>query len=421
MFARMLRRSFAVATAVLAIAVAIAVRPGESLAADAPVTLVISNAQWLDALRGKTLWEAVLKYQEVAPNVKLEQEAIPTSAYADKLTTEIGAGQGPDIAILQDSLFYALAGAGFLVPLDKAVEGIKLNNTNDDGMVKGQRLGIAWQRAVYALLYNKKLIDAAGAKVPTDVAGLIDSAKAVSKATGAIGLATRHQMAEVSNWFKDFQSWAYGYGVNWVGSDGKLTIDTPEAAAAIAAFKAVYDSGIVPIGDDMTTQRSRFKENKGVFCIDNSGSALNIASGGALQSADLVAAPLPFKHPGAHQQIFISVSKHSKHQAEAMKFLAWLVGQQGQQALRDVSGPDALATDVPVTKEFLAAHPWATTFAELAATSRSTLIPGYEVETAQIMRVVMEAVERVLIAGTSPKESLARAQKQIDAKFARRG
>src|SRR5437763_1220916 len=93
-----------------------------------PVTLVIANSQWLDALRGKSLWEALLKYKKVAPNVTLQQEAIPLPVFGDRMMTEFGAGQGPDIAIMQDALFYAIADAGFLVPLDKAVE--KATNLN---------------------------------------------------------------------------------------------------------------------------------------------------------------------------------------------------------------------------------------------------------------------------------------------------
>ena len=53
----------------------------------------------------------------------------------------------------------------------------------------------------------------------------------------------------------------------------------------------------------------------------------------------------------------------------------------------------------------------------LAKTSRSVLIPGHETDTGQIMRAVMEAVERVIVAGADPKASLAKAQKEIDAKF----
>ena len=420
MSARMRRRSFLVATA-LSIAVAVGTFSGESRAqtAKAPVTLVIANSQWVDALRGKNLWNAVLKYQEVAPHVTLKQEAIPSAEYDDKITTEMGAGLGPDIAMMQEKLFFALADADFLVRLDKAVAGVKtLNKTNDNAIVDGKRLGIAWQRAVYAMIYNKPLLDAAKAKVPTTVDELIANAKAASVATpGVIGFASRHQINDFSGFFMDFQNWAYGYGVQWVDSKGKLTINTPEAVEAVAAFKKAYDSGIMPIGDSMPTQRTRFKEKRVAFSIDNSGGTLNIASGGPLAPADLHAAPLPFKHPGAHQQIFVGVSTHSKNKDAALEFVTWLVSPAAQQALREASGPDTLATDVPVTEAFRAANPWAMTFAELAVNSRSTLIPGHEVDTPQIMRAVMEAVERVMISGVDPKTALAEAQKKIDTKF----
>ncbi len=410
------RRSFLTGAAALIAAAASAMTLNASHAQE-PVTLVIANSQWVDALRGKNLWNAVQQYQKVAPNVTLVQEAIPSAEFADKITTEMAAGQGPDIAMMQDGLFYTAADAGFLVDIGKAVEGVEnLNATNDHGVVNGKRLGIAWQRAVYALIYNKPLVDKAGAKVPTNVDELIASSQAVHQATGAIGFISRHQVSDLTGFFMDFQNWAYGYGVNWVDSDGKLTIDTPEAVAAVTAFKKMYDARIIPVGDDFPTQRTRFKEAQVSFGIDNSGGTLNIASGAALAPGDLAAAPLPFQHPGAHQQIFLGVSTHSKHQEAAIDFLAWLVGPEGQAALREASGPDALATDVPVTEAFQAANPWAETFAELAKNSRSTLIPGYEVQTTQIMRVVMEAVERVLVADDDPQAALTRAQRKIDAK-----
>ncbi|ODT71894.1 MAG: sugar ABC transporter substrate-binding protein [Pelagibacterium sp. SCN 63-23] len=389
-----------------------------TVSAQEPVTLVISNSQWLDALRGTNLWNALLKYEDVAPHVTLEQLAIPSAQYADRITTELGAGQGPDIAIMQDGLFYAIAKAGLLVPLDAVVESSDaLNSTNENGIVDGEQLGIAWQRAVYALIYNRSLLDAAEGEVPSDVAGLIANAEAVTAATGAVGFTSRHQISDFTGWYMDFQNWAYGFGVNWVDDAGNLTINTSEAVAAVAAFKDVYDSGIIPIGDDMPTQRTRFKENTVGFSIDNSGGTLNIATGGALASTDLEAAPLPFPEPGAHQQLFLGVSTHSDHQDEAIAFLEWLVSAEGQQALREASGPDALATDVPVTENFRATNPWADTFAELATTSRSTLIPGHEGETGPIMRHVMEALERVIIANEDPETALAAAQAAVDAQF----
>lgn len=420
MFSHMRRRSLLISAAAIAVAAATGAFNTASFAQSAgePVKLVISNSQWLDALRGKNLWAALEKYQAIAPNVTLEQEAIPSAEYANKITTEMGAGQGPDIVIAQEGLFYTLADAGFLVDISKAVEGVALNNTNENGVVDGTRLGMAWQRAVYALIYNKPVLDAAGAKVPTSVDELIVSAKAASAATpDVIGFTARHQIADFSGWFMDFQNWAYGYGVHWVDADGKLTIDTPEAVAAVTAFKTMYDAGIIPVGDDMPTQRTRFKEGHVAFSMDNSGGTLNIASGGTLPSTDVYSAPLPFPNPGAHQQLFLGVSAHSQHPDEAIAFLAWLATPEGQQGLRDASGPDALATDVPVSAAYQAANPWAQTFADLAVNSRSTLIPGYEVDTGPIMRSVMEAVEKVILSNADPKAALADAQAAVDAQF----
>lgn len=410
------RRQFLATAAVLAVALASTV-PGVGHA-QSKVTIKIANSQWLDALRGKNLWAVVQKYQEVAPNVTLEQVAIPSAEFADKLTTEMGAGQGPDIAMMQEGLFFAMSDAGFLVDIGKAAEGVKLNKTNEAGMIDGKRYGVAWQRAAYAMIYNKPVLEAAGAKVPTTVEELIASAKAASaKTPGVIGFSARHQINDLSGWYMDFQSWAYGYGVNWVDKNGKLTINTPEAVAAVTAFKQTYASGIIPVGDSMPTQRTRFKEKHVAFSIDNSGGTLNIATGGALASKDIGGAAMPFKNPGAHQQIFLGVSKHSKVQAESIKFLTWLMTEPAQKALREASGPDALATDVPVSEAYSAANPWAPAFVKLAETSRSTLIPGHEMETMQIMRFVMQAVEKVILSNADPKTALAEAQATIDKQF----
>lgn len=401
-----------------AFAVALACAAATSVHAQDKVTLVVSNSQWLDALRGEGLWNAIKVYEKQAPNVELKSLGIPSKDYGDRLMTEFGAGAGPDIAIIQEGVFYALADAGLLVDVTAATTGVSMNVTKDNGVVDGQTLGVPWQRAAYALIYNGKLTEGAGVKAPASVDELIADAKAVQeKSPGSIGFTSRHQISDFSGFYMDFQSWAYGYGVNWVDSAGKLTINTPEAVTAVTAFKKMYDAKIIPVGDDMPTQRTRFKEGQVGFSIDNSGGTLNIASGGTIKSSDMYAAPLPFPNPGAHQQIYVAVNANSKHPDEAIAFLKWLVSAEGQAQLRKASGPDMLATDVPLDPEFVKTNPWAPTFADVAVKSRSVLIPGHEVETTQIMRPVMEAVEEVLISGTAPAAALEKAQKRVDGMF----
>lgn len=411
------RRTLMAGSAALAIA---AGGLGTAATAQEEVTLTIANTQWLDALRGENLWAAVKTFEESHPNITLEQHTISRNEFNDRLITEMGARQGPDVIIAQDGLFYTLIGADFLIPLDDVTEGVDtLNATNDNGVVDGTRYGIGWHRAVYALIYNTAILEEAGAEVPTDVDGLIASAEAASEATGAIGFTGRHSMNEFSPWSKDFLNWAFGYGAELVDGDGRITFDTPEMAQAFDAFAAVYGSGIMPIGDQMSTQRTRFKEEQVAFSIDNSGGSLNIATGGPLPAEELGAAPLPFPEPGAHQQIFLGVNTWSSEaeQDASKEFLRWLISEEGQTALRAASGPDALATDVPVTEEFLAANPWASTFAEMAGESRSTLIPGYELETESILRPLMNGLEKVLLGAATTEEALDEVQAEIDAEY----
>ncbi|WP_327442511.1 ABC transporter substrate-binding protein [Tropicibacter naphthalenivorans] len=311
-------------------------------------------------------------------------------------------------------------GADFLIPLDDVTEGVDtLNATNDNGVVDGTRYGIGWHRAVYALIFNKAILAEAGVELPETIEEMIAAAKTASEATGAIGFTGRHSMNEFSPWSKDFLNWAYGYGAELVDDSGKITFGTPEMAQAFDAFKAAYDSGIIPIGDQMSTQRTRFKEQQMAFSLDNSGGSLNIATGGPLPGDELGATALPFPHPGAHQQIFLGVNTWSSdaENAAAKEFLSWLISEEGQTSLRAASGPDALATDVPVTAEFVAANPWATTFAEMAADSRSTLIPGYELETQSILRPLMTSLEKVLLNAATTEEALDEAQAEIDADY----
>jgi multiple sugar transport system substrate-binding protein len=380
-------------------------------ASAAPVTLVLGNSQWLDALRGKNLWNAMLEYEKVAPNVTLKQEAIPSADFATKITTELGAGQGPDVIMMQDGLFATEAAAKALVPLTSVAKAAKkLNATNDAGKYDGTVYGMAWQRAAYALVYNKTLIKKAGIKkLPTTVTELIADAKQVTAKTGAIGFATRHLASDPSGWYMDFDNWVAGYGGSWA-KNGKITINTKANVAALTAYEKMYKAKVLPFGDDMPTMRTRFEQGQVGFIIDNSGGALNMASAGPLTSAEVGAAPLPFPEPASHQQLLVGVNKNSKSQKAAKAFVSWLVSAKGQTALRGASGPDGLATDVPLTTAFSDVNSWGAAFAKVGPDSKSLLIPGFEAKTPAIMAAVMGAVETVIASGASPKAALAAAQ-----------
>jgi multiple sugar transport system substrate-binding protein len=373
-------------------------------------TLVVANYQFLESGRGETLWNGLLQYEDANPEATLEQTASPYLQYVDKLNTELGAGAGPDVFVVQEAQFATLAEAGLLEPLNAAVDGSDITSLNDSMKVDGDQLGVIWEQVTYALIANKNVLDAAGVtEMPADVDELIAAAQQVEQNTDASGFAVRHLMSEFESWWMDYNVWPFGFDGAW--SDGEdLTIDSPENIAGLEAYKAVYDAGIMPIGDDASTFRTKFKENQLAFMIENNGATLSFTSGGAITGQDIVSAPLPFEFPGQHQRIVLAVNAHSKNKALALDFIKWFVSSDGQEAIRPGLGASTLATDTPLGAEFEAANPWAPTFLEAASTSRSNLIPGFETQTKPIMQVIMQAVERVITQGQDPAEALAEAQ-----------
>ena len=192
------------------------------------------------------------------------------------------------------------------------------------------------------------------------------------------------------------------------------TANRPTNIAAVTAFKEMYDSGAMPVGDDASTFRNKFKENSLGFMIDNSGAALSFTSGGAITGEDIISAPLPFPQPGAHQKLILAVNANSENKELAKDFVRWFLTEEGQTLIRPPLGASTLATDVPLPAEFVAANPWAETYVELGASTKRTLIPGYELQSLEYFQTIMEAVERVITQDQDPAEALGEAQAALE-------
>lgn len=193
------------------------------------------------------------------------------------------------------------------------------------------------------------------------------------------------------------------------------TIDSAENIAGVEAFGEIYRSGAMPIGDDASTMRTKFREGRLGMMIDVSSTVAGILrSSKTLKSADIgFADRIPLPKPSAHQEIVLAVNGYGKNKNLAVDFVGWVGSDAGQAALRKAMGPSTLATDVPLAPDYAAANPWAKSFIDLAAESRSPLIKGYEAQTKAIMREVMTQVERYLVDGGDAAAALSTAQKQV--------
>lgn len=290
-------------------------------------TLTFGSWQWLEAGRGDVMWDIASGYEKVNDKAKMKQLAIPYKDFPTTMKTQIGAGSGPDIMVLVDTNFAEFAKAGVLEPLDNvlpAKQKATLNSTNEGGVFDGKQLGLTWEVVNYALMWNNKILAKAGVEAPTDMASFLSAAKAIKEKTGLPGFAARHQISEETAWWEDFSNWPYGFGGNW-SEGGKLTIDRPENIAAVTAFKSMYDSGAMPIGDDASTFRTKFREGNIGMLIDNSSVALSVTAGNAaLTGMDVGASALPFPSPAAARSaVYVVINKNSKNKELAKDWLKW--------------------------------------------------------------------------------------------------
>ncbi|MDP9794678.1 multiple sugar transport system substrate-binding protein [Catenuloplanes nepalensis] len=380
--------------------------------------LVFANWQWLEPGRGEALWTAVNGYTTADPAVTLKQQAIARKDYESTLKTQIGARGGPDLLIIPDTFLPELAEAGALEPLDDVLDDAgkaALNATNDAGVLDGEQVGYAWEIVNYALFWNTKVLDQAGVQPPTDFPGLVTAAKTIKDKTGNPGFAVRHQINEEAPWWIDFSNWSYGFGGAW-SKDGALTIDAPGNVAAVTAFRDMYTSGAMAVGDDASTFRSKFKAGTVGMMIDNSSALATMVAGNTVvPSTGVGASPLPFPAKASGQAgFFIGINAFSKNKTAAKKWLRWFYGAGPQKQAAAALGASVLGTDTTPPAEFVTANPWVPTFQAQAALSADAVIDGFETETPQIRHIVLTEVEKVLVDGEDPAVALARAQEAAE-------
>jgi multiple sugar transport system substrate-binding protein len=378
-------------------------------------TLTIANYQFLEPTRGEKIWDALTGYQDENPAVDMKKIEIPRADYVKAMSTQIGAGEGPDVFVLPNPEFANFASSGALAALDGVLSADQektLLSNNSGYEFDGKQYGYLWNATPYTLFWNKNLTEAAGVAPPTTFDELVGNVKAVKEKTGKTGFAVRASMAEgASSWWDDFPNFTYGFGGSF--SDGtELTIDSPENIAGVAALKEIYKSGAFSVGDDASTYRSKFAAGQVGYVIDNAAAVVTMLSD-QVTAADVGSSLLPF--PGGSSVAagtVIVINANSKNLDLAKDFIRWLFSEGAQVSLSEVLFPSAVGTSVPAPQSQIDENPWIAAFYEQLKDSKSVVIKGFEIETPQIANIILTQVERALTTDASAKEALNEAQKQ---------
>jgi multiple sugar transport system substrate-binding protein len=243
------RRMWFVILAAFAIVAAACTSGGgsDSGGSSGPVTLTFA-AEWTG--QTKVITDQLVKQWNAAhPDIQVEMNNYGNADYAlTKIETQLAGGDAPDIAYLYGSYAGKVASVPQAVKLNSYIQGNSSFDWNDfwpaeryAATVNGQIIGIPALIDNLALVYNKKLFDAAGLDYPTADWTWEDFRNAATQLTDAAthqyGWALNLDASEDTVWHYDALLWQAGGDI----LNAQNTQAAFDSAAGIKALTLISD------------------------------------------------------------------------------------------------------------------------------------------------------------------------------------
>lgn len=387
------------------------------IAAEAAVTkITYSNWQFAEPGRGDALRAIVDEFNATHRSIQVEPVSIPYATYSTAILTQMGAKSGPDVVNFDYDVLLKAQAAGLLADISGKVttptSGFAPYDTKF--FVGGKRYGIPWESLGYALICNKELLAAAGAKFPTTFEEFVATVKATTKGTDQYGFAMRNTTPQETGWWFDLSNWTYGFGGSWTDSKGNPTINSAENIKGVTEYAKFYEAKYIPQGADATTYRRMTWEGKVACNIDN-GAVPTVLAGGNPAIKDKLQygkTPFPFAR-NAQILIGTTVNAASTKQKASISFINWMLQGTTQKKLQVALADASLASNTLPAKAVIQTSPWLKVYAKIAANGVLILPVGAELKTAEIRKAVIAQVDKVLRSNLSPKDALDAAQAEV--------
>ncbi len=262
------RRSF-VATAAAAGGLVTACAPGRAggatpgvapAATASPSTITFMHWWAPPAGFGVAMDQALEKWAAKGTPVKVDPQVIPAGESFTKYTGMLAAGTPPDVAMIQPFFFAPLHARGAWVELEpyarRDAKELNLRDFYPEPLVRvtrdGKLYGLPTDMNVSILVYNKNLLDAAGARVPGDDLtweGLLEMARALTRGDGAD---KQWGMTLPSDW--ETTVWSNG-GEVLNKAETLCLLDQPAAYEAVQWLADVrHRHRVAPLPEDLRAQ-----------------------------------------------------------------------------------------------------------------------------------------------------------------------
>ncbi|RNE63764.1 sugar ABC transporter substrate-binding protein [Cryobacterium tepidiphilum] len=294
--------------------------------------VTLANHVWTDTIKSK------LPEFEKETGIKVDVSQYGEDQLSDQYNVKLNAGTDEiDVMMyrpLQEGKLFAKN--GYLTDLTDRVTSNSDWNWDDfqDGPVgattfEDKVVGVPIITEQEVLYYRKDLLEKAGLEVPKTMDELEAAAKKIKETNpGIAGFVAR---TEKSAAVTQFSSFLYSFGGDFIGEDGKSTINTPEAKKAYAFYgKLIHDYGPANVSTDMSWPEAMaiFTQGKSAFYTEADSLYANATDPAKSKVSDTVGfAPIPAGPAGSKAYNVpswaLGVNDASNNKDAAWKFIEW--------------------------------------------------------------------------------------------------
>lgn len=362
------------------------------------------------------------EFEAKNPGVKVEATVLSPANFENVITTQIAAGDVPDLMPAYTNMLAPLIDAGVLAPLgdciaassykDRLLPSIKFAQKD------GKTYGIPLTMSPQSMIVNKDLLEKAGVSgIPKTPEEFHAAAKAVKDKTGQWGYGFPNNMSNALFPYLQSMQWIIGLGGDWSKPDGTITANDPLTVKGVTWIKRFLDEGLSPKGLDANAIRTMFAEGKVAFIFDGPWVIVQVGSVNPelAKKVDFTVMPTP-THAAITGGAFYTIPAGSKRKAEACQYLEVINAEPAQrlyvEKLLQIPG-----TDVKLSPDFLAKTPWVGQMAEIAAKYPGGLgyaPPGYAIDAAEFRQIASDHLAKIYAGTASVEDGLNQAQKALE-------
>ena len=208
----------------------------------------------------EALAQSAARWNAQNPDHPVELVGVPYGAFADKITSAIPGGNGPDLFIYPQDRIGDWADAGVIEPIEFWLDDARVDRFGVEAVgamaYKGSLWGLPVTTKSLALYYRTDLV----ATPPRTTDELFELA-ARMRARGGYAIA----YANVDLY--GHAPWLFGHGGTIMDGAGKLALATPEAARALEFARRLVDDKIAPARAEGPLVATLFNEGKTATAI----------------------------------------------------------------------------------------------------------------------------------------------------------